>query len=126
MSVVCYVEKLTPDKTFGLTADLLMISENMNKFKIQGIQPGDDFTAIVFQAGRYIAVVSSDAEKKVGMLFFDLKNNEEVAKKIATQFEEELRRIFMKNFYALAKNYKSNYNLVLLEVKKASSDISAN
>lgn len=111
----------------GVTADHSMISENMNKFKIQGLVPANDYSAFVFQAGRYLAVVANDADNKISMSFLDVKNNEQIAKTIATQFEERLRRIFMKNFYELSKNYKKNYDLVSLEVGKgASLNISAN
>jgi hypothetical protein len=116
MKIICYVEKLNTDKSLGITADYSMISANMNKFKIQGLQSGNDYSAFVFQAGRYLAVVANDIENKITMSFIDLKNNEQMAKRISTQFEENLRRIFMKNFYELSKNYKKNYDVVSLEV----------
>jgi hypothetical protein len=122
MSIVCYVEDLSPDKRFGSTINLTMIAENMNKFKIVGLEPGYDYSAFVFQAGRYLAVVAGDSENKKSMSFLDLQNNENLAKTIATKFEEALRRLFMKNFYVLSPNYKKNYDLVSLEVAIKISD----
>src|SRR4051794_36885070 len=109
MSIVVYVEQLNEDKSIGATANQAMMLENAGKFKmtfeVEGLRSPDDLTAFVFQAGRYIAVVALDSNKVPLMMFLDLKNNEEYAKRIATQFGERLRRMFMKNFYELSKNY---------------------
>ncbi len=127
MKIICFVEQLNPDKSMGVTANPAMISENMNKFKIKGLEPANDYSAYVFQAGRYLAMVANDADNKITMSFLDLKNNEQMAKSVATQLEERLRRIFMKNFYELSKSYNKNYDLVSLKVSSGlPSNISAN
>jgi hypothetical protein len=122
-----YVKYALPHKGYAISVfschPTLVITENMNKFRIQGLEQGNDIYAIVFKAGRYLSVVAYTADDKLTMTFMDLQNDEATAKMIATQYENDLQRIFMKNFYELSNEYKKNYDLVSLEVRP---NISAN
>lgn len=129
MAVTLYVDELTSDKTFGMARKQSTMLENANRIRInlQTDEGTGEISAIAFQAGRYVGLICHDVNNEIAMMFFDLNRDEEKAKKIATKFEERLRRIFMKNFYEVSKNYKRNYGSVeLVEDKGFAPDMSAN
>ena len=121
MTIVMHVTTLNEDKSLGVTDNRVLISQNINKVKIAGIGTGNEITAMFFKAGRYIAVVATDVKGKATMSFMDLKNDEHFAQYVGDNFEEDLKRIFMKSFYELSKTYQRDYDLVKLELVDSNS-----
>lgn len=127
MSIKLFVEQLNADKTMGYTTNQFMMLENANKIRITNIKNTKDIIGLIFQAGRYVAAVITDADNQLGMMFIDLKKDRQRALFAASQFNGEAKDLFLKNFEAVTKNYEKNYDLVeLVEDKSFPLDISAN
>lgn len=127
MSVQLFIERLTADKSMGYTTNQAMMLENANRIKITTVENTGDITGLIFQAGRYVAAVITDADNKLGMMFCDFKKNKQKAEFAASQFNGEAERIFMENFEAVTRDYDKNYDLVELVVSNNfPPDISAN
>lgn len=118
MPVILYVEELNSDKTVGYTTNQAMMLENASRIRIPDLKHTEDMVGLVFQAGRYIAFIVTDIEGRLGMMFIDFNKDKEKAEWASKKFAEDHRRVFMKNFYELNKNYKQNYNLIELVVDK--------
>lgn len=115
MPIQLYVEQLSEDRTFGYTVNEAMMLFNADKILPSKLKSWEDITAMIFQAGRYVVVVMQDANKKNGMMFFDLNNNRARAEQIASDiFTPETAAVFLKNFEAVSKNYTENYDQVEL------------
>lgn len=126
-TVKLYVERLNYDKSMGYTTNHAMMMENANRIKITNIKHTKDIVGLIFEAGRYVGAVITDANNELGMIFIDLKKDRSLALKAAEQFNGEAKNIFLKNFEAVTKEYDKKFNLIELEVDKSfPSNIIAN
>ena len=122
-----YVDQLNSNKTLGIATNQTMLLRNADTLgpflKGQPIKPD-----IIFAAGRYVGSIMIDKNQQLGMSFVDCQKNKSHAEMVASHFQsEETRRLFMKVFYEVTKNYKQNYNQVELVLDTSfPPDMSAN
>lgn len=124
-----YVDKLSDDETLGLTNTPETIAHNN---RIIGFDLVDSLTKVLDESGqghyclyngRYIIVGTVSLENHTyGMIFLDLKKDENKAKEACNQLKgASLKKQFMEAFYSQIEEYDQIYDSVRLVVKKPSS-----
>ncbi len=111
-----FCDNVYNDGSNGDTADTSNIYYNLEKIDKEWFERFTDSVAehdgssLILQAGRFISLTTMTLNRKThGMVFLDLHNDEDLAKKISSEKGGHEEERFMEAFYEISRTYEREF-----------------